>query len=262
MRVTTDKRRVVQGTPVQALISARYFFGEPVARANVKYVVHTLRYWFPLYASDDEDADDRTGTKASTARRAGARGERASSTPMASSRSRFRPRSTSITTTCVPDRGARDRLRQSRDRRGERRGGHARQLPGQYRAESICLSSPARPRRLTWRLATTTAIRVQTPVHVDLTEHFWKKPDGRSTTADRRAHRRERKGEGVVRRQAAAGRYSARVSAKTPEGRDVESRTLRLGHRIGRRLVSRRRTSGCRSSPTRSRTRPARRPRC
>src|SRR2546427_2533934 len=58
VRVTPDKRRVLQGSPVQALISARYFFGEPVARAGVKYVVHKFRYWYPLYADPDEESDD------------------------------------------------------------------------------------------------------------------------------------------------------------------------------------------------------------
>ena len=58
VRVTPDKKRVLQGSPVQALISARYFFGEPVARASVKYVVHKFRYWYPLYADPDEESDD------------------------------------------------------------------------------------------------------------------------------------------------------------------------------------------------------------
>src|SRR5258708_22786789 len=58
VRVTPDKKRVLQGSPAQALISARYFFGEPVARASVKYVVHKFRYWYPLYADPDEESDD------------------------------------------------------------------------------------------------------------------------------------------------------------------------------------------------------------
>ena len=59
VRVTPDKRRVLQGSPVQALISARYFFGEPVPRASVKYVVHKFHYWNPLfYIEPDEQGDD------------------------------------------------------------------------------------------------------------------------------------------------------------------------------------------------------------
>jgi hypothetical protein len=45
--------RVLQGNQIQATIEARYFFGEPVANAKVKYVVHTTpHYWW------DEDQDD------------------------------------------------------------------------------------------------------------------------------------------------------------------------------------------------------------
>jgi uncharacterized protein YfaS (alpha-2-macroglobulin family) len=49
-------QRVLQGNSLQATIEARYFFGEPVAGANVKYVVHTsTHYWW------GEDADDNSG---------------------------------------------------------------------------------------------------------------------------------------------------------------------------------------------------------
>ena len=61
-------RRVLQGNSVQATIEARYFFGEPVAGAKVKYVVHTsAHYWWDQEAEDDnaggqvaaEEAPDR-----------------------------------------------------------------------------------------------------------------------------------------------------------------------------------------------------------
>jgi uncharacterized protein YfaS (alpha-2-macroglobulin family) len=55
--------RVLQGNSIQAVIEARYFFGEPVANARVKYVVHTMaRYW-----SDPEDTDDSEGGSADSA---------------------------------------------------------------------------------------------------------------------------------------------------------------------------------------------------
>src|SRR6266568_5904848 len=39
--------RTLQGNQLQATIEARYFFGEPVANAKVKYVVHTSQhYWW------------------------------------------------------------------------------------------------------------------------------------------------------------------------------------------------------------------------
>ena len=51
VRVTPSKKRVVQGEPIQATIDARYYFGEPVANAKVKYVVHRSRYWHALVSS-------------------------------------------------------------------------------------------------------------------------------------------------------------------------------------------------------------------
>jgi hypothetical protein len=54
VKVTPSAQRVLQGDKIQAVIDARYFFGEPVANAKVKYVVHTSQhYWW-----DEEDAED------------------------------------------------------------------------------------------------------------------------------------------------------------------------------------------------------------
>jgi uncharacterized protein YfaS (alpha-2-macroglobulin family) len=53
-------QRVLQGNSIQALIEARYFFGEPVAGAKVKYVVHTsTHYWW----DEDEDDSDESGSE-------------------------------------------------------------------------------------------------------------------------------------------------------------------------------------------------------
>jgi alpha-2-macroglobulin len=52
--------RVLQGKSIQATIEARYFFGEPVAGAKVKYVVHTTaHYWWD--EAQDQDPDDAAG---------------------------------------------------------------------------------------------------------------------------------------------------------------------------------------------------------
>jgi len=62
VRVTPAKPRVLQGESVQAAIDARYFFGEPVAGAKVKYSVYRSRYWFPLwYDPEDEMNSDGDG---------------------------------------------------------------------------------------------------------------------------------------------------------------------------------------------------------
>jgi uncharacterized protein YfaS (alpha-2-macroglobulin family) len=49
---------LLQGSSVQATIEAKYFFGEPVAGAKVKYVVHTsTRYWWGE-ETDESGGDD------------------------------------------------------------------------------------------------------------------------------------------------------------------------------------------------------------
>jgi uncharacterized protein YfaS (alpha-2-macroglobulin family) len=67
VKVTPSKKRVIQGEPVQATIEAKYYYGEPVANAKVKYVVHRSRYWLPWYMDEDEeqqpDQDDTWSNK-------------------------------------------------------------------------------------------------------------------------------------------------------------------------------------------------------
>jgi len=71
VRVAPQQARVLQGETVQAVIDARYYFGEPVNGAKVKYAFYRDRYWFPLwYDMEDEiaapapgDQDDEGGNQ-------------------------------------------------------------------------------------------------------------------------------------------------------------------------------------------------------
>jgi len=56
VRVAPAKTRVLQGETVRAVIDSRYYFGEPVSGATVKYSVSRSRYWFPLWYDPDEDS--------------------------------------------------------------------------------------------------------------------------------------------------------------------------------------------------------------
>jgi alpha-2-macroglobulin len=56
VRVTPAKPRVLQGESMQAVIDARYFFGEPVNGAKVEYDVYRDRYWFPLWYDPDDES--------------------------------------------------------------------------------------------------------------------------------------------------------------------------------------------------------------
>jgi alpha-2-macroglobulin len=60
VKVTAQTPRVLQGQPIKAIIDARYYFGEPVANAKVKWVVHTSTYW-PMGRDQDEDQAEAGG---------------------------------------------------------------------------------------------------------------------------------------------------------------------------------------------------------
>jgi uncharacterized protein YfaS (alpha-2-macroglobulin family) len=55
VRVTPSTPRVLQGDFMEATLEAKYYFGEPVAGADVKYVVHTLPYWSPFIERDEDE---------------------------------------------------------------------------------------------------------------------------------------------------------------------------------------------------------------
>ncbi|MGB9408609.1 MAG: alpha-2-macroglobulin family protein [Terracidiphilus sp.] len=59
-------QRVLQGNSIQAVIEARYFFGEPVAGVKVKYVVHTsTHYWWDEDEADSDEAGGEGGEDSS-----------------------------------------------------------------------------------------------------------------------------------------------------------------------------------------------------
>jgi len=56
VRVTPATPRILEGAAAQATIDAHYYFGEPVAGAKVQYAVYRNRYWFPLWYSPDDES--------------------------------------------------------------------------------------------------------------------------------------------------------------------------------------------------------------
>jgi alpha-2-macroglobulin len=56
--VKPDVRFVVQGGRAAATITARYYFGQPVANGLVRYVVHKQPYFSPVRWSEDEEEED------------------------------------------------------------------------------------------------------------------------------------------------------------------------------------------------------------
>jgi uncharacterized protein YfaS (alpha-2-macroglobulin family) len=61
VRVLPAKTHILQGEGVDAVIDARYYFGEPVAGAKVKYSVYRSRYWAPFWYEPDEDSTVEEG---------------------------------------------------------------------------------------------------------------------------------------------------------------------------------------------------------
>ena len=61
VKVTAQTPRVLEGQPIKATIDARYYFGEPVANAKVKWVVHTSTYWPMGRGESDDEAGDQQG---------------------------------------------------------------------------------------------------------------------------------------------------------------------------------------------------------
>jgi uncharacterized protein YfaS (alpha-2-macroglobulin family) len=60
--VTTPQRFVPVGTDMKFNVSARYFFGAPVARADVKYYIYRERY-YPYFFDQPADPIDEFGTE-------------------------------------------------------------------------------------------------------------------------------------------------------------------------------------------------------
>ncbi len=57
VRVTPADRFAVQGAAIRAEVTARYYFGQPVAGARLTYVVHKQPYYSPLRWSDDDEGE-------------------------------------------------------------------------------------------------------------------------------------------------------------------------------------------------------------
>jgi uncharacterized protein YfaS (alpha-2-macroglobulin family) len=223
VRVTPDKRRVLQGSPVQAAISARYFFGEPVANATVKYVVHKFRYWYPLYADQDE-SDDQSAEEGDLGG-----GEEVSEE---SGKLDADGKLTVLIPTEIDQRNWDMRYRieaRVTDAANREIAGAASIVathgsflvnvqPDQYVYE------PGQTATFSVEARDYDGAPIQTAVHAALVEHVWKKRDGaplQQTDAQTDATGKA-KVSFVVKD---GGSYLVRVSAKTPEGRTVESRT-------------------------------------
>lgn len=58
VHVTPADRRVLEGQSTSVTIDSRYYFGESVEGAKVRYSIYKSRYWFPFWYEDEEDAQE------------------------------------------------------------------------------------------------------------------------------------------------------------------------------------------------------------
>ncbi len=64
--VTSAQRRVLEGATMPVTIDSRYFFGEPVANAKVKYrIYHERHYWWGGEEESDESSSEYSGEDSS-----------------------------------------------------------------------------------------------------------------------------------------------------------------------------------------------------
>ncbi len=60
VHVTPAVPRLLQGQSTKVTIDARYYFGEPVTDAKVRYSVFRSRYWSPMWYDPDEQEDEQS----------------------------------------------------------------------------------------------------------------------------------------------------------------------------------------------------------
>ena len=61
VKVTAEARRILQGGRARINVEARYYYGEPVAGAEVSWAAHRFRYFPPWYEVDEESGDEGEG---------------------------------------------------------------------------------------------------------------------------------------------------------------------------------------------------------
>ncbi|MGH6631499.1 MAG: MG2 domain-containing protein, partial [Burkholderiales bacterium] len=63
VKVSTPKKFIPAGEKMKFSIDARYFFGAPVANAEVKYFIYRSRYYAWALAEDEEETDEEEGVE-------------------------------------------------------------------------------------------------------------------------------------------------------------------------------------------------------
>jgi uncharacterized protein YfaS (alpha-2-macroglobulin family) len=219
VKVTTEKKRYLQGDSIRATIEARYYYGEPVANAQVKYVAHRSRYWPPWYIEDQEeqqaagDDEDRYSEKEQVLEEAG--------TLDAQGKLTVRIPTTESKYDLVYRIEARVTDQANREISGA---GWTLATVGSYLVR-------LEPQQYVYAPGEQARFNIETrdydgnPVPqrsftLEMTEHNWQKPDGPVIAGS--AGITDAQGKAEVRLPTRTGSLLVRVKSKTPEGREVQ----------------------------------------
>jgi uncharacterized protein YfaS (alpha-2-macroglobulin family) len=229
VRVTPVQPRVLQGEKITATIDARYYFGEPVANAKVKYVVHVAPYW-PYFRGEDEDQGEGEQTGGEDEQNdqyfSGEQTVEASGQLDADGRLQI-----TIPTSVSPKkRDLTYRIEARVTDAGNREiAGHGYALAtyGTFwlRIEPTSyVQQPGENARLTIQASDYDNKPVQTPLRVELVQWNWRNQHKQTITTVQGSTGADGKGEVDVPIKT-AGTFIAKVLANTPEKREVESST-------------------------------------
>lgn len=228
VKVTAARPRVLQGETIQATIDSRYYFGEPVKNAKVTYAVYRSLYWSPiLYADRDEDFDGANAADADENGPVG--GQEAEQTGTLDADGKL---VVTIPTTISKDKtDALYRIEARVTDEGNREISGTGFVTATYGSFAVGVE----PDRYVYapgdRAVFTITARnydnqaVQTPVKASLEEWRWNKQEARTVKASVSAQTDAQGNARVELRIPGGGSYRVRVSAPTPEGREVEGST-------------------------------------
>ncbi len=268
VRVTPAKARILQGETAQAVIDSRYYFGEPVAGAKVKYAVYRAPLLVPAVVRARRRSRRPTRATAATTITAMSRSstKKARSMPMASSPSNSTPPSPiarRITATASrrasPTQGKREIVGPRQRHR------HLWQLRGERPPRPVLLPARQSARQSRWKRAITISSRCARASTWNCSAGTGaiarpREPLINASDVDTGA---DGSGRGRRRHSRARRLLSRARDARTPEGREVERVHVPVGFRRQARAISATAIARpCRSFRTRRPIAPGKPPRC
>lgn len=234
--VIPDKARVLEGETTSATIEAKYFFGEPVSGAEVHYVVHRSAYWGSLFTYDG-DFDDYDGFAdggygdygESSDQPEYDYGGQQLSEQTGKLDANGRLKITIPTTLSEHKRDFRYRIeaRVTDESRREISGYNS--VIATYGSFHMgvetdkYLYQPGETVRATVLAKDYDDRPIETEFHVELVRHDYRSRE--DTVLEARDGRTDKAGQAAIQFDAKAGGTNIKITAKTPEGREIESET-------------------------------------